>query len=88
MKKADKIVALNRLADYTDWYIGECFYGLCAILMDCVFKEGEYQYLDFLLRKEAKLRDIDYGKRYIWRRGSKAPRIKWINEQIKKLEKK
>ncbi len=89
MKKADKIDALERLLQYTEQYMGNCSLGFCSLMDFYMPFDIEYhRYYSSMLKKEAKLRGKVYGAEYLWKRGSKAPRIKWINEQIKKLEKK
>jgi len=44
----------------------------------------EYIFIDGLINEQPK--NYNYCP-YLWEEGEKAPRIKWLKEQIKKLEK-
>lgn len=60
--------------------------GLCHVLTT-IYYDYDFEVVEYIgrvLRKLKRMKD----SAYVWEPGVKAPRIKWINEQIKKLEKK
>jgi len=89
MKKADKIDALKVLKLYVNRYLGTAITGvgilagLCDILKyaSITLTDEQKEYLFRIIPKHSECE-------YVWKERKKAPRIKWINEQIKKLEKK
>lgn len=86
MKKQDKIDALKSLRKEASIRLKYYFIGLCGIIFflyntDNISKEQK----EYLYKLIPKRRPFDG---YCWRIGAKSPRIKWINEQIKKLERK
>lgn len=60
--------------------------GLCHVLTtvyyDYDLDDEVAEYIRKILRKLKRMKD----SAYVWEPGVKAPRIKWINEQIKKIE--
>lgn len=90
MKKAEKIDALKKLKAFvkSDSFPQIFTNGLCASACD-LNSSGKITdaQMTFLVGPFRKTNTKKYGY-FRWERGVKAPRIKWINEQIKKLEKK
>ena len=87
MKKADKIDKLKRLLrQLKSKGFGKKQYadGLCLIM----FADKENYPLEFrhYIYKRLPMKRFGPFRNYCWEPGIKAPRIKWINEQIKKLE--
>ena len=87
MKKADKIDALKKLRWFVKDRLGEAtsagiLAGLCDIIKYSSIEliEEEKEYLLKIIPKHSEYE-------YVWKERVKAPRIKWINEQIKRLEK-
>ena len=62
--------------------------GLCHILDELYFSGSiSYSAEEYIRDVIRKLRS-KANTAYLWSPGVRAPRVKWINEQIKKLEKK
>ncbi len=86
MKKADKIDALKKLKAFVkSEEFGLITDGLCIangeLYADDLITEDQYFFIKKTIPKHTP-----YS--YVWKVGAKKPRIKWINEQKKKLEKK
>lgn len=87
-----KIEALKRMKTFVkskEFGKGKYYDGLCFVAQD--FRDslslGTYEqaeYLVELVEKEFKFN----GLKFHWKPGLESPRIKWIDKQIKKLEKK
>ena len=86
MKRAKKIDALRKLRAFVK--SGNFIYrwdGLCGAIRYGLYDEttkGQRIYLISLIPREKPYEG------YCWKPGAKAPRIKFINEHLKRLEKK
>lgn len=88
MTKKQKIKALEALKK--EFQKGFCS-GLCRASEDlhCAkdISDGAYRFIFTLLAKESLNRlGIRVPSTFFWKRYAKAPRTRWINQQIKKLE--
>jgi hypothetical protein len=87
MKKADKIDALKKLkAGVESERFGRPFYnGLCLVIEDMwdsnKIDDNQAEFLEGIIPEH-------HVHEYVWKIGAKSPRIKFINEHLKRLEKK
>ena len=88
MKRQEKIDALNKMIEGVNEDMPR-FDGLCGIVSRLVCRGGlslqEFSFIFNLINRQPK--NYNYCP-YLWEKGEKEPRIKWLKEQIKKLEKK
>lgn len=85
MKKANKIDALKKLKaeiKRDDYFSGLCYSITILYLFGKKITNGQKRYLRSLIPKKRPYSG------YCWKHGVKSPRIKFINEQLKRLEKK
>jgi len=86
MKKQDKIDALKSLRKEAKSKLNYSYMGLCGIISllfsTVSISKKQQEYLYQLLPKRRPYLG------FCWKPGAKSPRIKWIKEQLKKLEKK
>lgn len=98
MKKANKIDALKKLKAFvkSDEFGRDCisqYQGLCAMNY-ALSQRGVISYNQYVfIREIIRRKDIEVNiprdrGHYLWLRGTKSPRIKFINEHLKRLEKK
>ena len=89
MKKQEKIDALKKLRAYTRRE--ECLSGLCYNINNMSLSNKlvgkEYFYLMDLLYSLNRKLQYSGDSDYCWKPEVKAPRIKWLTEKIKELEK-
>lgn len=91
MKKQEKIDALKKTLEYVqgdNFGMTKVCVGLCEVAEELYYKDDisfdQEMYVLDLIQSHPK---YEYG-RYTWKEGAKAPRIKWLKEQIAKLENK
>lgn len=92
MTKKEKIQALKEvLRIVKSGYFGRDKWhdGLCGVITGCYWDEKinsrQRMYLENKINRLPKIKRGDSAY-YVWQYGIKAPRIKWLREQIKKLE--
>lgn len=84
LTKKEKIEALKKLLSFTP-QLGIKYKGLCGIIFGNMFEIREYRYLYRILEKEATSKGVELQEGYLWKRGAKAPRVRFIKEKLAEL---